>query len=320
MKKKLLMLGGILLTLSAISIPLLFKHKTQKPEFEIATLTRKPLLIKIAGTGGVQPQNRLEIKPPVAGRIESILFREGDSIQKGTILAWMSSSERVALMDVARSQGEAEVKRWEEIYRPTPIVAPMTGILIYRKVEPGQTLTAQDVALVMSNNLIVRADVDETDIAKIKVGQRAVFTLDAYPQSEIEAKVQHIAFDAKQVNNVTVYSVDLLPKKVPDFMRSGMSANVGFIVDKKEDALVLRSDAIQNSNGESYILVKSTENAEPVRTPVTIGLSDGRETEITSDLPMDTVILIPKLSLQKSKKNSSGLNPFMGGGRREPRR
>src|SRR3990167_10901892 len=60
----------------------------------------------ISTTGAVQPQNRLEIKPPISGRVDEILVKEGEKVKVGQILAWISSTERAAIMDVARAQGE----------------------------------------------------------------------------------------------------------------------------------------------------------------------------------------------------------------------
>jgi len=322
MRRKTKVLIGLIALIAVVASSFIFAKKAPEPEFEEVAVTREDIEIKITATGGVQPQNRLEIKPPVAGRIERILYREGDLVRKGATLAWMSSSERVALIDVARSKGKDELARWEGMYRQTPIVAPMSGILIGRKVEPGQTLTTQDVALVMSNSLIVRADVDETDIAKIKVGQAASIVLDAYPNEVLTAKVDHIAFDAKTANNVTVYSVDLLPQRVPEFMRSGMSANVDFILDKKDDALVVRADAVRGKNGEGFVLVASNEKGErPKKVEVATGLTDGRVTEITQGLTEASVVLVPKFKLTRT--GDKGSNPFMpfggkkmgGGGR-----
>lgn len=317
MKKNWKVFIGLILFVGLGVFGYFFLNRKAETQFEEVAVKRQDLELKITATGGVQPQNRLEIKPPVAGRIDRVLCREGDNIKKGAILAWMSSSERVTLIDVARSKGKQELKRWEDMYRPTPIVAPMSGILISRKVEPGQTLTAQDVALVMSNSLIVRADVDETDIAKIKVGESAVVTLDAYPKDEIKAKVDHIAFDAKTANNVTVYSVDLLPETTPDFMRSGMSANVNFLLDKKEGALVLRSDAIQANGHEGTVLVPPENKGDkPQVVRVSLGISDGRFTEITEGLNDSSIVLVPKLKLFKEGAQT-GSNPFMPfGGKR----
>ena len=64
------------------------------------------VLLTVTTTGIVEPQNRLEIKPSISGRVEEILVAEGDQVKTGQVLAWMSSTERAALVDAARSQGE----------------------------------------------------------------------------------------------------------------------------------------------------------------------------------------------------------------------
>src|SRR5262249_54993338 len=146
--------------------------------------------------------------------------------KKGQVMAWMSSTERAALLDAASARGEDELKQWEELYRPTPILAPIPGTVIARNVESGQTFTVSDAVLTMSDRLTVKAQVDETDIAQIALKQRASIVLDAYPQEKLDAIVDQIAYDAKTVNSVTTYVVDVLPRNTPKFMRSSMTANV----------------------------------------------------------------------------------------------
>ena len=79
----------------------------------------------ISCTGTVLPKNRLEVKPPVNGRIEKILVREGDKVKTGEILALMSSTERAALLDAARGKGEETLQYWEGVYKPIPLPAPV---------------------------------------------------------------------------------------------------------------------------------------------------------------------------------------------------
>ena len=121
----------------------------------------------VVTTGVIEPQNRLEIKPSISGRIESILVKEGDQVKSGDVLSWMSSTERAALLDAARSQGEEAVKYWEEAYKKTPIISPIDGEVIVRSIEPGQTISTSDAMLVLSDRLVVSAQFDETDIDSI---------------------------------------------------------------------------------------------------------------------------------------------------------
>ncbi|MEK7223385.1 MAG: biotin/lipoyl-binding protein, partial [Pseudomonadota bacterium] len=69
-----------------------------QPSYREVTATRGDLEVTILSTGVVQPRNRLEIKPPVAGRADEVLVAEGEAVKKGQILAWMSSTERAALI------------------------------------------------------------------------------------------------------------------------------------------------------------------------------------------------------------------------------
>lgn len=283
------------------------------------TAGRQDLRVTKTATGEVTPQNRVEVKPPIAGRIEQVLVREGDTVTQGQVLVWMSSAERAALLDAARSQGPEALARWETVYKAAPLVAPLDGTLIARKVEPGQTVGTDDPVVVVADRLIVEAQVDETDIGDIQVGQPAMITVDAYPRDAVAAHVDHVAYEAETVNNVTVYHVDVLPAAVPDFMRSGMTATVTFTVAASDDALVVPADAVQRDGGEAAVLVPggAAWGNTPERRTVQTGITDGKWVEITSGLQDGDAVLAPSLNLPRAPRapRSSPLTP---GRRRQP--
>lgn len=270
------------------------------------------LHIKVLATGTVQPENRVEIKPPIPGRIEKVLIAEGDKVKKGQTLAWMSSTERAALLDAARSRGRDEIKKWEEIYQPTPILAPLSGTIVLKNVEQGETFTSTDSLFSMSDRLTIKAQVDETDIADVKVGQKAEIILDAYSDQKILGTVDKVAFDATTVSNVTTYIVDVLPDTIPEFMRSGMTANVTFLVSSKSDALLISADALHIKDGRSLVLIR--QDGDEIEKEVTIGATNGKQIEILSGLTAGDVVLSPKIKLEKGKGGSSPFNP-MGKGK-----
>lgn len=82
-------------------------------------------------------------------------------------------------------------------------------------------------------------------MAQVRLGQEVGIVLDAFPGRGSPAVVEHIAFEAKTVSNVTIYEVDVLPVRVPPFMRSGMTANLTFRVEKKTDVLLLPAAAVK---------------------------------------------------------------------------
>ncbi len=275
--------------------------------------------ISISTTGVVEPQNRLEIKPTGSGRIDKIMVREGDPVVPGQVLAWISSTDRAALLDAARKEGEESFKYWEEAYKAIPLVAPIKGKVIVRAVEPGQTITTQDTVLVISDRLIVKAQVDETDIGKVRPGQSARISLDAYPEKVVEAVVNHIAYESKLVNNVTIYEVDILPDSVPPVFRSGMSANVEIVEDSRQDVLTLPREAVKSEGKTHYVLVPAEEGGQPNRRPVQTGLSDGRIVEIVSGLEEGDAVLVPDQQYSLPKERRSGTNPLSPFSRRRKR-
>jgi macrolide-specific efflux system membrane fusion protein len=264
----------------------------------------------ITTTATVLPKNRLEIKPTVTGRIEQVLVQEGQMVKAGQILAWMSSTDRAALMDSARGQGEKEFKYWQDVYKPIPLLSPIDGQVIVATTQPGQTVTSSDAVVVLSDRLIVRAQVDETDIGKIQLKQDASISLDAYPETKIKAVVDHIYYESKTVNNVTIYEVDLLPQEIPPFFRSGMNANVDFIVQRKENILLLPIAAVTKNDDQTFVWLEGPDPKKPVKQEVQTGITDDKNIEITSGLKEDDNVILrtKKFSLNKNK---GGSNPFM---------
>ncbi|HBR15073.1 MAG TPA: RND transporter [Candidatus Omnitrophica bacterium] len=293
-------------------------REAKKTIVEHVKPSRGDIEVFITATGSVQPQNRLEMKPSINGRVEDILVREGDRVQEGQIVAWLSSTERAALLDAARSKGAETIQYWEEAYKPTPLIAPIEGDVIVRVVEPGQTVTSNDPVVVLSDRLIIKAQVDETDIGHVQPGQKAVVTLDAYPREEVIARVDHISYESKLVNNVTIYEVDILPQEVPKIFRSGMTANVNILQDSRYNVLRLPVNAVRREKEEVFVSIKENGRNPPRLRKIETGLMDEDYIEITGGLKEQDTVIIEKAGVNLPKKNASGSNPFMpmGGQRR----
>jgi membrane fusion protein, macrolide-specific efflux system len=312
MKSKLKWIG--LLILIVLLFFIVFKKHGKEKQQELTTFSPSILTIesKILTTGTIEPQNRLEIMPQVGGRIEEIYVSEGDKVKQGQILAIMSSTERAALIDAARSQGKDEENTWKNIYKPIPLIAPLNGVVIVRGVEPGQTVSNQSVVFVLSDRLIVKADVDETDIGKVKLGQESIITLDAYPDIKIQGTVDQIAYESEVVNNVTTYKVDILPKIVPDVFRSGMSASVEIIQQRKENAMTVPEELVNtDKNGQHYVMVLSAADQSIEKKYVETGISDDTNMEIISGLQLSDKIVSKSKKYELSTDKKEMKNPFM---------
>lgn len=311
------------------------KKKQVRRTYKEFSVTQGNLEVSVQATGQVQPENRLVVKPAIAGRIETVLADEGRAVKAGQVLAWMSSSDRAALLDMAKAQGEKEVSHWEEIYKPSPIIAPLSGFVIAKNIERGQVVATSDTAFVISDRLVVNAQVDETDLARVHMNQSVVITLDAYNDQPIDGKVVRIAYEARTANNVTIYDIRVLPDKVPAFMRSGMTASVRFIETTKEGVLMAPSELfkkvkttreLRRPGSEVKVLIKTgEEHGSPTFTEqsITLGTTDGQMVEITKGLKGSETLLLDTTPEIKGAANpfspfgssKSGGNGGKGGGK-----
>ncbi len=272
----------------------------------------------ILATGKVQPQSRVEVKAPFPGRIEEIRVNEGSNIMRGQTLALMSSTDRAALLDLASSKGSSDLKEMQEIFRATPIIAPISGQIIARNVEPGQTIAVSDVAFVLSNEPLVVAQVDETDIGRIAVNQPVEITLDAFPSDTIVGHVFQIAYESKTVNNVTIYEVKVAPQKIADHMRSGMTANVRFVLDERKNVVIVPQTLIkQGQEGPEVLLARAakaddaTDGQRERWRSVKLGLTDGKMVEVISGLSAGEVLVDTTPQMINKGKEDKATNPFL---------
>ncbi|MCX5667311.1 MAG: HlyD family efflux transporter periplasmic adaptor subunit [Candidatus Omnitrophica bacterium] len=308
---------AVLVLIAAITVLVIkIQRKPVKEIFKEISPVIGSIQSVINSTAIVQPDNRLEIKPPINGRIDKMLVREGDVVKEGQIVAWMSSTERAALLDAARAQGADAMKYWEEVYKPTPLISPIAGEVIVSTKEPGQTVTAADIVIVLSDHLIAQAQVDETDIGKVKALQEAVVTLDAYPQIKVKGKVDHIFYESKLVNNVNIYQVDIVLETVPAVFRSGMTATINIIENTKDNILLIPLEAVKYNKAGAYVLLSAAPGQMPVERNIETGISDEKNTEVLSGLSESDKVLISGakyVPVQAPKQGSNPLMPRRGG-------
>jgi macrolide-specific efflux system membrane fusion protein len=275
-------------------------------KFVPAKVEVRTLRKTVESTGEIRPDNRLEVKSPIAGRIETLLVDEGDQVEKGQIVAWISSTERATLLDTARAKGEDELKYWEEVYKAAPLVAPLRGTVIVRTLEPGQTISSSSAVIVIADRLIIVGQVDETDIGALFAGQLVDIKLDAYPAFAFKGSVKRIAYDSKMISNVTMYEVDVTAENLPDFARSGMTATLTFLVEERENVLSIPTSALEYRKGNAFVRLPAKEGKSPESRPVKTGLSENSFTEVVSGLEAGEEVLIP----QVARKTEGKKNPF----------
>jgi len=274
-----------------------------RPLYETATAERGNIEVKVLSTGTIQPYTRVEVTSPVNGRIDRVEVDEGERVKEGDILAWISGEERVALLDAARSELEEAQKGDQEMleaarmayevaqraYKLVPLTNSISGEVIDRSCEPGQNVSTQTVLFVISDRLVAGVEVDEADIGKIQPNQDARITLDAFPYESVEGKVTKVSREGKVVSNVVVYDVLVEPEDVPAHWSSGMTANVEFLIQSRNDILTIPKSAVREKDGGRFVLVL---DGNPRPRPIEVGISDGKVVEITAGLKDGEIVIM----------------------------
>ena len=130
------------------------------------------------------------------------------------------------------------------------IYSPISGIIINRNVEEGQTVAASlstpTLFQIAENlaNMQILASVDESDIGQIKIGQEAEFTVQAYPEKKFKGKVTQIRLNSEVVQNVVNYTVVVNAENINNQLLPGMTATIDFYVAKKDDVLLVPNAAL----------------------------------------------------------------------------
>jgi macrolide-specific efflux system membrane fusion protein len=278
-----------------------FRSQMDRPVYNYMRVDKGPMRVTLRESAVIQPEHRLNVTPPIPGRIDSVNVANGVPVKQGQVLAWISSTDRAVLMDAARAAGGKEIAFWQDIYKPAPLVAPLDGHIISTGVVPGEVVVAAQTIFTMSDHLIVQANVDETDLNNVHLGQTATITFDSFPEAHLTGKVHDIAYDSTTVNNVTTYVVNIFLDNTPDYVRSGVSCNVFLLVSDRPNVLRIPTDAI---TPEGKVLVVTAQGQPPVLQDISVGSTDGTWTEVLSGLQEGDWIASPTFTVQQAAKST----------------
>lgn len=177
-------------------------------------------------------------------------------------LARALADEAGAKASVNQAQAVLEVN--ETDFSKAQILSPINGIVLKRTVEPGQTVAASLQAPVLFTlaedltHMQLHVDVDEADVGKVKAGQRASFTVDAYPDRVFPAKIVQVRFAARETasgtsgsssssGGVVTYETLLSVDNADLSLRPGMTATADIVVKEIDNAVLVSNAALRFS-------------------------------------------------------------------------
>ena len=217
------------------------------------------------------------------------------------------------------------------------ITSPIDGIVLSKSVEEGQTVAASfstpelfTIAQDLTNMQVV-ADVDEADIADVKVGERVSFTVDAYPTETFSGTVKQVRQEATTTNNVVPYEVVISAPNADMKLKPGLTANVTIFTSELDGVLSIPSKALRYSpeketvgkrkivdcNGKNKVW--TLEGNQIVAHAVKIGMTDGTHTQILGGIAAGKQI-ITGIKMNTDEANGDGpqeSSPFAPGPRKQ---
>lgn len=224
-----------------------------------------------------------------------------------------------AVSEASLLSAEASLRLAEVDLGKSKIVSPISGVILTRGAEPGQTVASSLNAPVLFTiagdlkQMELQVAVDEADVGQVREGQEASFSVDAYPDRNFPAKIETVRFASETVNNVVTYKAVLTVDNDDLLLRPGMTATADVVVESVEDALLVPNAALRfsppatASRGSGSILTRLfrpprmgrnrqsanqadraqrsvwvLRNGAPERTSVQTGPTDGQSTVIRS--------------------------------------
>ncbi|MBO4401472.1 MAG: efflux RND transporter periplasmic adaptor subunit [Selenomonadaceae bacterium] len=339
--------------------------------YETEKVMRMDLSKTVSATGTIQPRESVEVSSKITARIKEVLVKENQRVTAGQVVAILDGKDYEARLNQANfaltnmaqklartkrlyeigakslealedaqynyDRAKSEVELAESDVNETVITAPMDGIVV------GEPLTAGSMAVQGNSNptvimriadlseKLVKAKVDETDIGSVKVGARATFTVDAYPDEEFSATVHTISQtdtanswdstsssgnSSSSSNSVIYYYVTFNAPDPKNLLLPAMTARLDITVGRAEQSLCVPIEAIKTDGSGSYVErittdPKGRQSAEKVY--ITIGIYGDEFVEVASgDLREGDDISVTYQAAAKTTSAQTGKN--MGGG------
>ena len=244
--------------------------------------------------------------------------------------AYEQAAAQVKLDAATIAQRQAALEGAQVNLDYTDIVSPVDGIVISRNVDVGQTVAAsfQTPTLFLIAKDLTKMQVDtnvsESDIGRVKVGERAIFTVEAYPRKTFEGRVREVRQAPITVQNVVTYDAVIGVDNPELLLLPGMTANAKIITDERKGVLRVPQQALRfepqgllaaDRTGTRSVRREARlwilKNGQPVAVPVTVGLEDGTWAEITGgELAQGDAVITDETTARSASAKRPTRTPF----------
>ncbi|HEX7309321.1 efflux RND transporter periplasmic adaptor subunit [Lentzea sp.] len=311
----------------------------------------------VTASGTVQSSFSAAASFSASGTVTEIDVKVGDTVTKGQQLAKLDPTQAQLQVDIAQGnvdaalakgtgttalltayrQAQLALQQAEDTLAATTLTAPGDGTItsvtgsVGQKVASGgtssnssssstssTTTTSGFVVVTDLKNLVLKANVSESDVSKLKGDQAATVTVNAMQSTPVQAKVAQVDLTPTTANNVVQYGVTLTLTQPPAGLRPGQSASVEITVAGATGVLAVPAAAVQTVNGASSVQVM--ENGAETRKTVEVGVRGDQYVEIKSGLSAGDEVVLPPVTTSTNQNRTGqqqgGNFPGTGGGQR----
>ena len=264
------------------------------------------------------------VKAKSTGTVETVHVKNGDYVEKGTVLVTLENVDLETALsnaDIALKNAKNSLSNVEKQLDNYNIKSPITGLVAYKNNKLGDIIsnfqsTSSKVMVTIVDNSVKKfeMEVDELDIAKVKVGQEVVITIDALDGKEYVGKVSNIDTIGKSVAGITSYTVTVELENTPEIY-AGMNVDADIQITSIHDVIRVPLSAVRKGNVVYKKVADETYQDEDTSVPmgyqkvkVEIGQNNSDYIEIISGLNEGDVVLVDKLT-QSGIIDLSGMSP-----------
>src|SRR5262245_61475813 len=162
-------------------------------------------------------------------------------------------AEDVMVAKAQLAEAEQALRVAEQQAKEAVVIAPFAGVVTAVNAEQGQTVGAMGVVDLVSDSLEIRVDLDESNLADLELGQRAVLSSTALGGRNFEGRLTDIGAAVDQARGIV--TVKITPDAPPEWLRPGQTVNVNLITNEKAQRLLIPSTAVRRQGTRSIVMI-----------------------------------------------------------------
>lgn len=250
----------------------------EKVVVKVMPVEREDLNFILAYVGSLKAKDEINVFSKVSGKLVEYSVSEGETIQKGQVLALIDRDETGLKYELA------------------PVESPISGIVGRTLLDkganvlPSSGLTGGSPLAIVVNmeEMIVRLNIPEPDISYIKKGLKAQIKVDAYPDDNFWGEISKVS---EVVDTQTrTLPIEIIIPNSKHQLKSGMFCRINIIASQHKDALVILQDALVQEIGQNYVFIVEDHTAKKKK--ITLGIREAHRIEVLEGLAEGQKVIV----------------------------